>query len=280
MHDNTNDDLNDLDELNEILAAIKQNILDANKALQDIEKLYENFFLMQKRQIENLQTRIVSLEEKISYHDYIIDLHDRKLDDLEQHSRKVNLRLKGVVITRGDSPQNLMDFIMLEIESLDLGIPADEIDRCHRDRKPYQREGKRCQDVLVKFRTWRSRDIMYQNRKKFSFLIVADLTSRRENLLYYVKEQCKTKVVKGVVFPTVVAVNRIVDFAFCDKNCKIKFKSKNDKFYTVSSEIEFLNLITQLDHEVIGSDFFNADERNRENYIIFQEEANVNEIFY
>ena len=279
MHASTNDDANtndDLNELNAILAPIKKNILDTNKMLEDITKLYEIFFLMQKREILNLQTRIRNLEEKMSYQEYVTDLHDRKLDDLEQVSRKVNLRLKGIIIARGDSPHKLMDLITTEIQTLELGIPDEELDRCHRVGKPYFRNRNRCQDVLVKFRTWRSRDIMYQNRKKFSFLVVADLTPRRENLLKFVKEQCITD--DGE--PTVVAVNRVVDFAFCDKNCKIKFKSMSDRFYTVSSENEFLKLVNQLDQDLTVSDDFKSDERNRGNYNIFEEEVNACEIYY
>ena len=73
----------------------------------------------------------------------------------------------------------------------------------------------------------------------------------------------------------------MVDFVFCGRNCKIKFKTKSlkSKFYTVSSETEFLILVYRLDHRITTSTDFTTNENNRQNYGIFEEEANLNEIF-
>ena len=105
----------------------------------------------------------------------------------------------------------------------------------------------------------------------------ADLTSRRPNILNFVKDQCKS-IENGD--PTDRAVNRVVDFVFADLNCKIKFKSRENKFYTINSEQEFLNLVYRLDEQLTVSDTFKADESNRINYHSFEEETSLNEIFY
>ena len=54
------------------------------------------------------------------------------------------------------------------------------------------------------------------------------------------------------------AVSRVVDFVFCDRNCKIKFKTKGlkSKFFMISSEAEFLNLVCRLDHDISVSIVF------------------------
>ena len=265
----------ELNELQIMLLPISAKIQEINVALDGINKLFEKKFLVQKHQIANLQTRMSILEGKMAYQEFVTDLHDRKLDDLEQTSRKVNLKLKNIALARGDSPQHLMDIIKMEIQAHELDIPDEEIDRCHRDGKPYFRNNIRVQDVLVRFRTWRTRDIMYNNRKMFSFTVAPDLTKRRVKLLNYLKEQCM-----GVENePNVATAHRIVDFVYCDKNCKIKFKSKMDRFYTISSELEFLNLIQKLDHFLSDSDF-KTDEKNRDNYGRYEEEVSLNEIYY
>ena len=272
-----------LAELNDILAPLKANIENTNEALGKIQKLFEKKFAQQQHEILNLQVRIQQLETKLSYQEHVTALHDRKLDDQEQVSRKVNLRLKGIEIIQGDSPIKLKDIIKTEIERLALGIPDEEIDRCHRVGKIYSWGGsshlpknKRVQDVLVRFRSWNSRDIMYQRRKDFNFGVFADLTSSRSSLLRYIRELLN--VVEGE--PTSLAVGRIVNYAFADKNCKIKFRSHAGSFYTVNSEQEFLNLVTRLDDALTLSDIFKADEGNRAKYDMFQEEETLNEIFW
>ena len=106
--------------------------------------------------------------------------------------------------------------------------------------------------------------------------MVADLTKRRSKLLRCVLEQC----IDEDKIPNDLAVHRVVDFAFSDKNCKIKFKSRDNKFFTINSEKEFLNLVNKLDQELSLSDAFKKDECSRENYGMFEEEGTLNDIYY
>ena len=85
-----------MSQLNEILEPIRNSIDNFSKTLNDIKVLYEAKFLNQQRQINNLLTRVQGLEERLSYQQHISDVNERKIDDLEQVSRKVNLRLKGL----------------------------------------------------------------------------------------------------------------------------------------------------------------------------------------
>ena len=130
-----------------------------------------------------------------------------------------------------------MELIKHEISRLNLDLPYDDLDRCHRIGKIYTHKSKRQQDVLLKFRTWRARNTMYQNRKDFNFVVSPDLTIRRQSLLSFAREE-----INGGEGGD-MAVTRIVDFVFCDINCKLKLKSKANKFYMFSSEVEFLNIV-------------------------------------
>ena len=65
----------ELSQLHTILEPIKICINEFNKTLDDIKRLYEARFLQQKSQIHNLQTRVRSLEERLSYQQYSTDLN-------------------------------------------------------------------------------------------------------------------------------------------------------------------------------------------------------------
>ena len=89
------------------------------------------------------------------------------MDEMEQISCKVNLRLVGIEEFHNDSPSELMSRITKDLEENEIELPSSEIDRCHRVGPHYVYNGKTCQDALVKFGFWRSQNTMFQNRKKY-----------------------------------------------------------------------------------------------------------------
>ena len=131
---------------------------------------------------------------------------------------------------------------------------------------------------ILKFSTWRARNTFYQHRKLFNFVVSPDLTSRRESVLSFAREE-----INGGKGDDMAAVKKIVDFAFCDINCKLQFKSRLNKFYMFSSSDEFLEIVYRLNHEICSSDKFLEDENRRIN--ISEEESlrttfSINEKFY
>ena len=150
-----------------------------------------------------------------------------------------------------------MDKIKDELTALNINIPHNELDRCHRVGPKYFKDGKSNQAVLLKFGFWRTRNLFYQNRSKFNFKVEADLTTRRKALLEYAKGEVKN----GNLETT-----RVVDFVLCDLNCKLKVKSKSNKFYAFNSEQEFLTIISRLDIEHCASEEMIEDELNNELY--------------
>ena len=195
-------------------------------------------------EIEKLITRVNVLESKVSLGHHVALLHERKMDDMEQVSRKVNLRLKGIELSKNDSPTLLMEKIMKELNDAEVDIPTYEIDRCHRIGDRYHYNGKTYQDVLIKFGFWRSRNTMYQNRKTFSFRVLADLTTRRMGVL----KSARDEVLR------VPGLNDLVDFVFADVNCKLKMKTKSNRFYGFNTHDEFLSLVGRLRDNILNDD--------------------------
>ena len=270
--------------INDILAPLRGNIDETNKALSKIQMLFEEKFLQQQRQIDNQQTQVQGLNARLLFQESLTNLHDRKIDDQEQISRKNNLRIKGLVVEDIDTPIKLKDFVTNKIQTAKIEIPVNDVDRVHRVGKVYFTQNKRVQDALIRFRSWDSRNKVYQNRKELSFKVAADLTKRRTQLLSYIYDQInEVKVDTGdepAENKTLSAVSKVVDFVLADKNCKIKFKSKTNWFYAVNSKYEFWAQVNRLDNELTLSKVFIADEENRSNYGKYDEEKTLDEIYY
>ena len=130
-------------------------------------------------------TKVEYLETGVKFNRHIALMQDRKRDDQEQFSRKVNLKLVGIEVQSNDSPEIILTKIKEEVNGLVLPIPDVEYDRCHKIGRKYTRNGKTCQDVLLSSAFGELAiyftDIV--NRKSFSFKVLPDLTTGRQRLL-------------------------------------------------------------------------------------------------
>lgn len=261
---NTNEMVNTVNPPNNIdtsgMSPLEIKIEHISRSLQEVQNTLTKSITDHEGEINKLKTRINILESQVKLGEHFAELHDRKLDDMEQFSRKVNLRLKGIEVLRNDSPTAIMEVIKQELSINEVNIPDSEIDRCHRDGKQYVRNGKTYQDVLIKFGLWRSRDIMYKSRKTFSFGVQADLTTRRNDILWAARYDVENE----------PRVSDVVDFVFADLNCKLKLKTKSNRFYGFNSHDEFLNLVDRLGDELLDD----VDARRR------KQDEKIDDLFY
>ena len=191
--------------------------------------------------------------------------HERKIDDEEQYSRKINLLIKGIEVEIKETPATILKKIQVGISSANLVVPEYEFDRCHRIGKKYTKNGKTYQSVLLKLALWRTRNFLYQNRKLLPFKIYADLTRRRKSLLDF----AKFKIENGQNLESgdhCEAISRSLNFVFCDLNCRLKVKSKNNRFYSFKSEEEFYGIILKIDADLTFSKEMIEDEANNSTY--------------
>ena len=93
--------------------------------------------------------------------------------------------------------------------------------------------GKKQQSVLLKLCSWRARDLIYCSRKQFPFKVNHDLTKKRRQLLDFASETIEED----------ESVSNLVSYAFADRNCKMKFKTVDNKFYGFSTKNEFMALL-------------------------------------
>ena len=251
----TSEEINDLREL---LAEKEKRIVALEKCVMD----HKNEAAHRDAQILSLETsymelqaRVLTAERRLEYNRVVRDLNSRRIDDHEQISRKVNLKIDGIELAPDENPGSLMDIIKSECNKLNLGLQDSDFDRCHRNGNVYFKDQKKHQSVLLKLCSWRARDVIYQKRKGFPFKVGHDLTKNRREILDYA---CGTIDEK-------TSISDVVAFAFADKNCKLKFKTVDDKFYGFSTKEEFLSLIAKISNEQMGEVFMN-DEANDELY--------------
>lgn len=108
---------------------------------------------------------------------------DKRIDDLEQYSRRNNLRVFGVHEVQGEDTDTLL--LDLFRNKLNLTITLNELDRSHRVGKPVSGSG-RPRPILVKFISYRIRAQIFTNKKMLkgsNYSIKEDLTKNRSNIL-------------------------------------------------------------------------------------------------
>ena len=185
-----------------------------SEALSRMEAKISETIAIRDEKIKALEERVDLLERKLEQN------IERKIDDGEQYSRRVCLRLDNIDPSpHGESENECIQKVGKVLDEMDCGLDVSVIDRAHRvGRKFTDMQGLTRQQMIVKFKTFKDRTIMYRNRKKISsgVKVRLDLTKRRFGLLKKVKDFAK--------------LEHRIDFAFADINCAVAIKLKNGTF--------------------------------------------------
>ena len=161
-------------------------------------------------------------------------IQERKIDDIEQYGQRVCLRGEDTPLKQDETEQKLIDQLENEFSDMGLDVTVGSIERIHRIGPIYfeeDEEGKQHerQQVVVKFKNWRSRTKVYKNRKKMNKLeFRVDLTKRRLLLLKKARDMTKN-------MPN-------VDFTFSDVNCRLALRLTNGDFKFFNSETELASI--------------------------------------
>ena len=94
--------------------------------------------------------------------------------------------MNGIENEYNENAEDLLTSVQKEIKRLNLPIQETEIDRAHRLGVLFtDKKGKKQQSVLVKFNSWKARNVMFKARRYSSFYMKADMTKRRFGVLKY-----------------------------------------------------------------------------------------------
>ena len=191
-----------------------------NTSINRLEEKFDHKYQEQNKKIDYLERRIDELEGLSK----VIERLDARIDDGEQYSRRMCLRFNGVSLSAESGKEDCAERVYDIIKDMGVDLPEDAIDRAHRIGR-ISEQGK--QQIIVRFKSFRERTLVYKNRKKCKKAsIFLDLTKKRLALLLWAKETIKNKT--GI------------DFAFADINCNIGIRMKSGNFVFFNNEQEFI----------------------------------------
>ena len=159
--------------VDEALAPIKKEIAKLPQ-IEAINTLLSNLTATIKAEFEDqLKSRddkIAALENKIDLLEgkmCVIDRLDKRIDDGEQYSRRVCLRIDNIPLPAGGEKKDCLEKVSEVMQGMDCGLEPSDIDRAHRiGNKRTDKHGVRRQPMIVKFKSFGLRTKMYRNRKK------------------------------------------------------------------------------------------------------------------
>eukprot|EP00112_Aurelia_sp_Birch-Aquarium-sp1_P015575 Seg3465.6 transcript_id=Seg3465.6/GoldUCD/mRNA.D3Y31 product="hypothetical protein" protein_id=Seg3465.6/GoldUCD/D3Y31 len=133
------------------------------------------------------EDRIASLENKLSVYGAHMEKLEMEVEKAEQYSHWSCLRIYGIPVpnnaNKNESLNDCVEKVMDLCKKMEVNIPDSEIDRAHRIGSKKRVEGVDQQEVIVKFKSWKSRCAFYRARKKLDenslVRIRMDLTVQR-----------------------------------------------------------------------------------------------------
>ena len=135
---------------------------------------------------EKLEEKVAILESRVSVAETVSSKLVLELDRLDQYHRRPNIIMRKVFLPENETLNALTSTVTKVIgEEINLPNAVDDIDKFHRVGRVKTVGGKKHQDIIIRFKTHRSRYAVYQDRKKSkSVKISPNLTKRRGALLY------------------------------------------------------------------------------------------------
>ena len=166
--------------------------------------------------LQNLEARV---DEKLVK---LAELEER-VDNGEQYSRRLCLRMYNIDLAPTGTKEDCMKKVEEVLKKLNCGVDIDAVDKAHRIGPRVTDEGKEKQQMIVRFKTFKERTMVYRARKKAeNTRIRIDLTRRRLHVL----REAKTLVEDH---------KNTVDYVFADINCSLAAKLKNEAFIFFNS---------------------------------------------
>ena len=229
--------------VNELLVPLQERVQTQNKLV--IEQVREIDSLNEK--MVKMDERIFETEHQIRYMQNMQNLMHRKIEAQNQYSRRNSLRVKGIPLSQMESPASLLKRIQGECRKLKLGLQDLEFERAHRIGKQYILNGRWHQAVLVKMISWGARNTIFEARGKSQYKWSADLTNERSSLLTFARNEAEEM--------------NPIDFVFVDRNCQLMVKTTSGKFFSFSSKIEFMTLVSWVEaHDDVEERYDNKYE--------------------
>ena len=124
--------------------------------------------------INQLETANLKLERKVEVLESRVTISERvseklsvEVDRLDQYHRRPNLIIRGMWLPERETNTDVERAVKNVIQN-ELKLPevVNNIDKLHRTGKIKEKNGKRMQDVIIRFKTHKARYAVYSERKR------------------------------------------------------------------------------------------------------------------
>ena len=216
------------------MTKVLNNVL--NNLLEQITKQIQNEI---KSHCKHLESENQMLKHQVSELRRLDISNQNNHKKLEQHSRRLCLRIDGVPTKTNESSDDVLDSVKSLFKEAKVDIPESVIDRAHRIGSRYlDASSNNCyKSIIVHFTTFRHRTMFYRakNKLKGGVRVKLDLTKSRYDLLKTANDHVKE--VPSIKF-CYADVNSRLKVKFNDENQKdIFFSSFDDLWDVVDMEI-------------------------------------------
>ena len=121
---------NEVQELKNMLEDIKKQLAEKATTAQ-INKLIEEIKAKDQK-IKSLEEKVDELEAKVSIQEKTITLLERKTDNGEQYTRRLNLRINGIPSEKNENDKACLTKVINEVKKLNIDVDVSSFDRAHR----------------------------------------------------------------------------------------------------------------------------------------------------
>ena len=209
-----------------------------NDTALDVVKALEARVAALEQRNKLLENKVEVLESQNAVSSKVTSELTKELDKLSQYTRRSNIIIKNVFLPETETNEDVTK-IVNKIIAKDLQLPnvVNSIDKLHRVGKPKEQNGKKDQDVIVRFKSHSARYSVFNARKKTkNYNIRPNLTPSRSKLLHEATE--------------ILANVNEVNFAFADihGDPKILLVNAIDGRFVFSffTTVELKNLLSKL----------------------------------
>ena len=199
---------------NNINNKMKNNqMVELKKKLKELEEKVTK--LENKNNI--LEEKLIRLESSNQVISRVNDELSKEIDRIDQYSRRSNLLIKNMFLpeeeTQNQLTQKVENFIKKDLK---MESAVRDIDKLHRTGKVKTSNGKKSQNVIIKFKSHATRYAVLQQKKKAkNFKLCPNLTRKRGKLWYDA-----TQIVDSIPG---------IDFVFADIHGDMKMRLKNER---------------------------------------------------
>ncbi len=227
-----------------------------SERLEEQEALIQKFIadaVIKDAKILSLEKRLLKVEadqvktDSLMYiKDNVTDLLSKRINQLEQYTRRYSVVVKGIPYERNEKYDSLKEQITKIIEQANCETSIDDVDKFHRNGP---RDGT-SQDVIIRFKSHSAKEDLYNKRKTIKLeriKIQPSLSPETKRLLGAANDLVGTYTGKHDTSDARVSYKNCPDFVFSDIHgnllVKMSQRTENGMFFRFDSLVNLQTII-------------------------------------